>query len=557
MCEERTDCSYDHSPRKTYSLKIKNNEKGGVYIEIKDDREQMHRTLQKLAQQQLTFLTFSESGVLFTVCRHGSGHCSHAFLSSRPLSQNEDEAHITCGLRDVKLNPDHLKYIYTCMPVIMYRKHHHMDMATMPNGGVGGDPLRAARRSSTSSTSSSGSATRHLKSAVRKVDNLTTIRICASPPAKDVQEHRSRLLNRLGIYGKIPAVPATLTTRRTGGVRNDTNRPNKISESQQQDESSGRSANASGIEKSLQRAASYASSRSGTTSSTHSTSRQRRPSDCSTSSCTSSSAETIRRTSDDSVSLGQIPSCAYRIADVPRDPATVRKMNMLRSLGVGGIRSSADNLPRTAVPVCFDSSNGDMGTIVKGASRPQITDIQPLVEPLKYKEDEPTLLSSSALKLLNPIRRLSLASTCSTSASSIPSTTGSNGRNSEPPKSTKQTNSKKKRKSIKFAPSVSVVQIPMRTEYSSRIATRLWSSRTEIRDNANRNVIEFSAENCDWRNVVEDDGMFVCTVSGELVHPVHCRDYYKLNASKAAAAAGTNLPKTECFDSEEIGFPLE
>ena len=78
MCEERTDCSYDHSPRKTYSLKIKNNEKGGVYIEIKDDREQMHRTLQKLAQQQLTFLTFSESGVLFTVCRHGSGHCAAA-----------------------------------------------------------------------------------------------------------------------------------------------------------------------------------------------------------------------------------------------------------------------------------------------------------------------------------------------------------------------------------------------------------------------------------------------------------------------------------------------
>ena len=230
-------------------------------------------------------------------------------------------------------------------------------------------------------------------------------------------------------------------------------------------------------------------------------------------------------------------------------------MNMLRSLGVGGIRSSADNLPRTAVPVCFDSSNGEMGTIVKGASRPQITDIQPLVEPLKYKEDEPTLLSSSALKLLNPIRRLSLASTCSTSASSTPST-GSNDRNSAPPKSTKQTNNKKKKKSIKFAPSVSVVQIPMRTEYSSRIATRLWSSRTEIRDNANRNVIEFSAEKWDWRNVVEDDGMFVCTISGELVHPVHCQDYYKLNASKAAAA-GTNLPKTECFDSEEIGFPLE
>ena len=424
-----------------------------------------------------------------------------------------------------------------------------MDMTTMPNGGVGGDPLRAARRSSTSSLSTSdnsGSSTaRHLKNAARKVDNLTTIRICASPPAKDVQEHRSRLLNRLGIYGKIPSVPTG-----TGGV-NDTNRPNKRLESP--DEKSGKSHAASGIEKSLQRAASYASARSGT-SSPASSSRQRRPSDCSTASCTSSSAETIRRTSDDSVSLGQIPACSYRIADVPRDPATIRKMNMLRSLGVGGIRSSADHLPRTAVPVCFDSSNGDMGTIVKGASRPQITDIQPLVEPLKYKEDEPSLIGPSALKLLNPIRRLSLASTCSTSASSVPSTC--DDMTSKPPRSTKQTNnSGKKKKSIKFAPSVSVVQIPMRTEYSSRIATRLWSSKAEIRDNANRNVLEFSAENWDWRNVVEDDGMFVCTVSGELVHPVHCQDFYKLNASKSSA--GANLPRTECFDSEEIGFTLE
>jgi len=65
----------------------------------------------------------------------------------------------------------------------------------------------------------------------------------------------------------------------------------------------------------------------------------------------------------------------------------------------------------------------------------------------------------------------------------------------------------------------------MRSEYSSRIATRLWSSRTEIRDNANRNVVEFSAEDWDWRAVVEDDGMFVCTASGELVHPVHCQDF--------------------------------
>jgi len=243
--------------------------------------------------------------------------------------------------------------------------------------------------------------------------------------------------------------------------------------------------------------------------------------------------------------LGEIPACSYRIADVPRDPATIRKMNLLRSLGVGGIRSSADNLPRTAVPVCFDSSNGDLGTIIKGASRPQMADIQPLVAPLKYvKEDEPPVTASSpeaspeALKLL---RRLSLSgSTCSMSASSISSTPTSQDGTSTPPRSTKQ-NHRKKKRSINFSPTVSVIQIPMRTEYSSRIATRLWSSRTEIRDNANRNVIEFSAENWDWRNAIEDDGMFVCTASGELIHPVHCQDFYK--KITPAAASGGAVPQ--------------
>ena len=415
----------------------------------------------------------------------------------------------------------------------MYQKHHHMtDMTAMPNGGVGGDPLREARvrRSSqlgsrTSSTCSRSSinsggskAARRLsdttresvRSAARTVDKLTTIRISSSgpSPAKDDREHRSRLLNRLGIYDRI-----THSKERTN---------------------------------------------TGTCAGT-SASSQRRPSDCSTASLlsyasslatTADSSSSNRRTSSesgDATVLTQVPASAptcsgYRIADVPRDPATIRKMNMLRSLGVGGIRSSVDHLPRTAVPVCFDSSSSsDRGAIgiVRGASRPQIADIPPLVEPLKYEKEaeeggqdekeekeqpaERTRRSSdppppSLKKMLD---QLSLSSTCSTSASSLPSAC----EDKTPPRSTSAKNGNKKKRSIRFAPSVSVVQIPMRSEYSSRIATRLWSSRTEIRDNANRNVVEFSAENWDWRAVVEDDGMFVCTASGELVHPVHCQDF--------------------------------
>jgi len=76
---------------------------------------------------------------------------------------------------------------------------------------------------------------------------------------------------------------------------------------------------------------------------------------------------------------------------------------------------------------------------------------------------------------------------------------------------------------ISFNDSVSVAHIPMRSEYSDRVRSRLWSNRYEIHENATRNAIEFQAENWDWRSVTEDEGMFVCTSSGELIHPVHCQ----------------------------------
>jgi hypothetical protein len=74
---------------------------------------------------------------------------------------------------------------------------------------------------------------------------------------------------------------------------------------------------------------------------------------------------------------------------------------------------------------------------------------------------------------------------------------------------------------IAFQEDVEVVPIPTRYEYSDRIKSRIWSNRHELQENAERNALEFAADGWNWRTVTEDDGMFICSFSGELIHPVH------------------------------------
>ena len=80
------------------------------------------------------------------------------------------------------------------------------------------------------------------------------------------------------------------------------------------------------------------------------------------------------------------------------------------------------------------------------------------------------------------------------------------------------------RRKISFEETVSVIQIPSRHAYSTRIKKFLWNDSNEIREMAQRNYKEFEAEGFDYRNVVLDEDMFVDSINGGLIHPCHLSD---------------------------------
>lgn len=79
----------------------------------------------------------------------------------------------------------------------------------------------------------------------------------------------------------------------------------------------------------------------------------------------------------------------------------------------------------------------------------------------------------------------------------------------------------KTRKRISFDEAVDVVSIPAKDEYEGPVREKIWASVDEIHQNAARNTVEFISEGWNWRNVMEDEGMYLCVVTGERIHPVH------------------------------------
>ena len=59
----------------------------------------------------------------------------------------------------------------------------------------------------------------------------------------------------------------------------------------------------------------------------------------------------------------------------------------------------------------------------------------------------------------------------------------------------------KKPKTLSFHETVEIVPIPMRSEYSNRVRSRLWSSAMELQENAARNTVEFASEGYVWKSI--------------------------------------------------------
>ncbi|KAL3821992.1 hypothetical protein ACHAXA_002978 [Cyclostephanos tholiformis] len=81
---------------------------------------------------------------------------------------------------------------------------------------------------------------------------------------------------------------------------------------------------------------------------------------------------------------------------------------------------------------------------------------------------------------------------------------------------------------IRFDPSVTIIPIPSHRSYDHRTRAQMYATKDEISFDVVRNTREFVYEGWDWRNVIEEAGMYFCTTSREFVHPVHV-DYRNKN----------------------------
>ena len=101
-----------------------------------------------------------------------------------------------------------------------------------------------------------------------------------------------------------------------------------------------------------------------------------------------------------------------------------------------------------------------------------------------------------------------------------------------------------KEKKLQFFPLVDVVHIPSHRDYSPQDHDRLWNSSQNTQTQLERNVVEFIADDCNWRKATEE-GSFIAA-DGHLHHPATFPTV-QLERTTEAKTAGT--PTTETWTS--------
>ena len=185
-----------------------------------------------------------------------------------------------------------------------------------------------------------------------------------------------------------------------------------------------------------------------------------------------------------------------------RRPSTSKRIRQafLNKLGIDQQRAQAKPAPQSS------------------ARRSLLGRVRVTLEPLKYKEYNPPQ------HRWNPLARLFGGD----SANEVPKSQQQEVTPSAA-SDTSSVNSDKSAKRLTFQEQVKVVPIPRRDEYSDRVKERLWTSTQEIHLNAQRNTLEYQSEGWDWRTALEDENMYTCAETGELIHPVHCEPYFGQN----------------------------
>ena len=100
-----------------------------------------------------------------------------------------------------------------------------------------------------------------------------------------------------------------------------------------------------------------------------------------------------------------------------------------------------------------------------------------------------------------------------------------------------------RKRGVSFDAAVTVKHVPMRTEYSNRVRCHLWTDPRELRENAQRNAVEFAFEGYDWRLVTTEDEMYTDSRTGTKIHPIHVVRYFQAKQRNSATTTTSSRRK--------------